>query len=185
MMIFGLPMEQLYMYILLAAGALTVFYVFFGDIADMGEALPIFNPTVILAFITFGAAIGLLLETATEFNSWSVLGIAAMGSAVLDLLLYFFILLPLSSAESSIAYSEESLPGQVAKVIIPIPVDGYGEVVLETYAGMISKRAAGYDNEAIDQDEKVLIIEVNDGTLYVQAYKPLDFTEKIKLTRGI
>ena len=185
MMAFGLPIEELYMYILLAAGAVTVLYVFFGDITDVGEALPVLNPTVILAFITFSAAIGLLLETATSFNEWAVLAIAAMSAAVLVLLLYFFILLPLSSAESSIAYSEESLPGQVANVIIPIPVDGYGEVVLETYAGMISKRATGYDNEAIDQDEKVLIIEVNDGTLYVQAYKPLDFTEKIKLTRGI
>lgn len=185
MIVFGLPMEQLYMYILLVAGGLTVLYVFFGDIADVGEALPVFNPAVILAFVTFGSAIGFLLETATELNEWPVMAIAAGAAVVLDLLLYFFILLPLSSAESSIAYSEESLPGQVANVIIPIPVDGYGEVVLETYAGMISKRAAGYDNEAIGQDQKVLIIEVNDGTLYVQAYEPLDFTKKIKLTRGI
>ena len=185
MFIFSLPMEQVYMYILLAAGALTVLYVFFGDIADPGDALPVFSPTVILAFITFSAAIGFLLEVATEFNEWSVLGIAAMAAVLLDILLYFFILLPLSSAEASIAYSDESLPGQVAKVILPIPVDGYGEVVLETYAGMISKRATGYDNEAISQDEKVLIIEVNEGTLYVRAYEPLDFTKKIKLTRGI
>lgn len=185
MIVFGLSMEQLYMYILLAAGALTVLYVFFGDIAELGEALPVFNPTVILAFITFGSAIGLLLETATTLNEWTVLGIAAGAAAILDLCLYFFILLPLSTAESSIAYSEDSLPGQVANVIIPIPADGYGEVVLETYAGMISKRATGYDNEAIGQDQKVLIIEVNNGTLYVQAYEPLNFTEKIKLTRGI
>ena len=109
---------------------------------------------------------------------------AAMAAVVLDLLLYLFILLPLSSAESSIAYSDESLLGQVANVIIPIPVDGYGVVVLETYAGMISKRAAGYDNEAIGQDQKVLIIEVNEGTLYVQAYEPLDFTKEMKMTRG-
>ena len=185
MMVFGLTMEQLYMYILLGAGALTVLYVFFGDVAGMEEALPMFNPTVILAFITFTAAIGFLLETATEFNEWSVLGIAAMAAAVLDLLLYLFILLPLSFAESSIAYLDESLPGQVANVIIPIPVDGYGEVVLETYAGMISKRATGYDNEAIGQDQKVLIIEVNEGTLYVQTYEPLDLTKGIKPTRGI
>ncbi|WP_298832736.1 hypothetical protein [uncultured Planococcus sp.] len=185
MMVFGLPIEELYMYSLLAAGAVTVLYVFFGDVTDFGEALPVLNPMVILAFITFGAAIGLLLESATSFNEWSVLGIAVMGSAVLDLLLYFCILLPLSSAGSSSAYAEEPLPGQVANVVIPIPVDGYGEVVLETYTGMISKRATGYENEAIDQDEKVLIIEVNDDTLYVQAYKPLDFIEKIKLAREI
>ena len=185
MLIFGLSMEQVYMYVLLIAGALTVLYVFFGDVANLEEALPIFNPTVVLTFITFGAATGFLLETATQFNEWSILVIAVAVAVALDLLFYFFILLPLSSAESSIAYSEESLPGQVANVIIPIPVDGYGEVVLETYAGIISKRATGYDNEAIDQDQRVLIIEVNDSTLYVQAYKPVDFTKEMKLTRKI
>ena len=176
MLIFDLQMERIYMYILLAAGALTVLYVFFGDIAGFGEVLPMFKPTVVLAFIIFGAALGFLLETATQFNEWSILLIAAAVAAVLDLLFYFFILLPLSAAESATAYSEDSLPGQVANVVIPIPVDGYGEVILETYAGAISKRATGYDNEAIGQDQKVLIIEVNDSTLYVQAYKPLDFT---------
>ncbi|MBT2570587.1 hypothetical protein [Planococcus sp. ISL-110] len=178
MLIFSLSMEQLYMYLLLAAGALTVLYVFFGDIADLGEALPVFNLHVILAFITFGSAIGLLLESATELNEWTVLAIAAGVAATLDLFFYVFILVPLSSAESSIAYSEDLLPGQVGRVIIPIPVDGYGEVVLENYAGMISKRATGYDNEAIGQDQKVLIIEVNDGTLYVQAYKPWTLQRK-------
>lgn len=172
---FGLPMEQLYMYILLASGMLTVLYVFFGDIADLEGALPMFNLTAILAFIIFGSAIGFLMETATELSELAILASAAGAAAVLDLFLYFFILLPLSTAESSSGYSEELLPGQLANVIIPIPVDGYGEVVLESHAGMISKRATGYDNEAIGQDEKVLIIEVDDGTLYVQARKPLNF----------
>jgi len=99
-------------------------------------------------------------------------------AVVLDILLYFFILLPLSSAESSIAYTDESLLGQVAKVIVPIPVDGYGEVVIETYGGIISKRAAGFDNEAIEQDRQVLIIQVNDGTLYVRDYEPMFSNKK-------
>ena len=65
----------------------------------------------------------------------------------------------------------------MGKVIIPIPIDGYGEVVIETYSGMISKRAAGYDNEAIDQERQVLIIEVCDGTLYVRDYEPITFNK--------
>lgn len=178
MFIFGLSMEQLYMYVLLAAGAMTVLYVFFGDIANHGKPLPKLDPAVILTFITFGSAIGFLMETATEFNEWTVLAIAAGVAAVLALLLYYFILLPLSTADSSIGYSEDPLPGQTAKVIIPIPVDGYGEVVLENCAGMISKRATGYDNESIGQDAKVWIVEVNNGILYVQTSKPLTCLKK-------
>lgn len=178
MELFGLAMEQLYMYTLIIAGALTVLYVFFGDIADGGEALPFLNPTVILAFFTLAAATGYLLEIGTGLGSTAIIAIALATAVFLDILLYFFVLLPLSSAEASIAYTEQSLLGQVAKVIVPIPEDGYGEVVMETYGGMIAKRAAGYDNEAIAQDEQVLVIDVKDNTLYVRAYEPVIFNNK-------
>lgn len=173
MEVFGLSMEQMYMYILIFAGALTVLYVFFGDAADVGDGIPVLNPAVLLAFFTLLAAGGYLLEAATDLDSPVILLIAAAGAFLLDLLLYFFVLIPLASAESSIAYTDESLAGQVAKVITPIPVNGFGEVVIETYGGIISKRAAGYDNEAIGQGRSVLIIEVTDGTLYVRDYEPM------------
>lgn len=172
MELFGLEIGQLYMYGLLIAGGLTILYVLFADMADAGDGLPFLNPAVLLAFFTLFFAIAFLLERATGLGSLTVIGIAAIAAIVLDILFYLFILVPLKSAEASIAYTDESLLGQVAKVIIPIPVDGYGEIVLETYAGMISKRAAGYDNEAIAQDEQVLIIEIRDGTLLVRGYKP-------------
>ena len=31
----------------------------------------------------------------------------------------------------SLAYTDESLMGQVGKVIVPVPVDGFGEIVIE------------------------------------------------------
>ncbi|EGA91162.1 hypothetical protein GPDM_01345 [Planococcus donghaensis MPA1U2] len=181
--LFGMPMEQLYMYILLVAGALTVLCVFFGEAVEFKSAWPLFSPIVILAFVTFGSAIGFLLETATAFNEWSVLWISILAAGFLDLLLYFLILLPVSSATS--AHSEESLSGQVATVSVPIPKDGYGEVLIETYSGVILRRAAGYNNEAIAQDEKVMIVEVSEGTFYVQIYGSLDFREKTKWANDI
>lgn len=173
MEVFGLPMEQLYMYILIFSGALTVLYVFFGDVADAGDGVPFLNPAVLLAFFTLLSAGGYLLESATDWSSPVILLAASAAAFFLDLLLYFFVLVPLASAESSIAYTDASLAGQVAKVITPIPVDGFGEVVIETYGGIISKRATGYDNEAIDHGRTVLIIEVTDGTLYVRDYEPM------------
>ncbi|WP_422122099.1 hypothetical protein DHX103_09720 [Planococcus sp. X10-3] len=172
MELFELGMGQIYMYGLLIAGGLTLLYVLFGDMVDAGEGLPLLNPAVLLAFFTLFFAIAFLLEKVSALNSFSIVIVSAVAGVVLDILFYFFVLLPLKSAEASIAYTEESLLGQVAKVIIPIPADGYGEVVLETYGGMISKRATGYDNEPIAQDEQVLIIEIDNGTLYVREYQP-------------
>lgn len=83
----------------------------------------------------------------------------------------------MASTEVSIAYTDESLAGLVGKVITPIPIDGYGEIVIETVSGLLNKRATGYDNEQIDYGKEVLVIEVEEGTFLVREYEAIDFTK--------
>lgn len=166
--------DQWYLYSLIFLAICMILYLFFGDIVDgIGEGIPFFNPTVILAFSTFFTALGFIFETFTSLSSILIAVISAVISFVIDILMYYFILVPLKSAEVSMAYSEESLGGQVGKVIVPIPIDGFGEVVVETVNGIISKRATSYDHVSIPYDSKVLIVEVKEGTLYVKEYEPL------------
>lgn len=174
-----MSIEQIYMYVLLITGAVTVLYVFFGDVAEgIGEGIPFLNPTVIMAFVTFVSASGYVLEVSTNWNNWIVLFTSLAVGVVLDILLYFFILLPMASAEVSIAYTDESLAGLVGKVITPIPSDGYGEIVIETVGGLLSKRAVGYDNEEIAYGKEVLVIEIEEGTFLVREYEPFVFNKK-------
>lgn len=173
MEIFGIAIEQIYMYALFGLAAIMILFLFFGDAVDgVGEGLIFLNPTVILSFLTFTSAAGFILEWFTSWHSLIILAAAASVSAVLSVLLYFFVLLPLKSAEVSMAYTDESLAGQVAKVITPIPSDGFGEIVIETVNGLIPKRAVGLDNEEIPYGREVLVIEVKDGTLFVKEYEP-------------
>lgn len=172
MTLFGYSLEQIYLVVLIFVGLGTILYMFFGDVADgIGEGLPILNPSVILSFITMVAAAGYILEKFAWFSSGINIVIACILGAVLSTLFYLFILVPLKSADVSLAYTEESLGGQLGKVIVPIPIDGFGEVVIESASGMITKRATGFDNEAIDYDTTVLIVEVKEGTLFVRAYE--------------
>ncbi|AOV06597.1 NfeD family protein [Sporosarcina ureilytica] len=176
MELFGLPVVQVYLYALIVSGLITILYVFFSDIAEgMGEGSPFLDPAVILSFITFTSAAGYIIELLVEWHSGVVLAVAIAIAIVLDILLYFFVLLPLSSAEVSLAYTDESLMGQVGRVIVPVPIDGYGEIVIETVNGRISKRATGYENAAIDYGKEVLIIEVKNGTFIVKEYEPFRF----------
>lgn len=176
MELFGMPIVQVYLYALIISGLITIVYVFFSDVAEgIGEGSPFLDPAVVLAFITFTAAAGYIMELILNWNSGIILILALAIAFVLDLLLYFFVLLPLASAEVSLAYTDESLMGQVGRVIVPVPVDGYGEIVIETVNGIISKRAAGYENAAIDYDKEVLIIEVKNGTFVVKEYEPFRF----------
>lgn len=160
------------MVVLIFVGLGTILYMFFGDVAEgIGEGLPILNPSVILSFITMMAAAGYILEKLAWLSSGVNIVVAIILGAIISTLFYLFILVPLKSADVSLAYTEESLGGQLGKVIVPIPIDGFGEVVIESASGMISKRAAGFDNEAIDYDTTVLIVEVKEGTLFVREYE--------------
>lgn len=172
MLLFGAEIHTVYLFTLIIAGCITIVYLFFSELFDgVFEGIPFVDPAVILAFITITSAAGFLLEKFTNLSSAFNLIIACILSVIITSLIYFFILVPLKSAEVSLAYTEESLGGQVGKVIVPIPADGYGEIVIETVNGIISKRATGFENEPIEYDEQVLIIETKEGTVYVKKYE--------------
>ncbi|WP_121640034.1 NfeD family protein [Virgibacillus sp. Bac330] len=171
MTVFGLPIETLYLYMLIIAAALTIIYMLFGDILEgIGEVIPIANPILILAFVTFFSATGYLLETLTSLSSLIIIFIAMLIAFILDTLLNVFILVPLASAEESLGYTEESLIGRVGKIIIPVPADGYGEVVIESKSGRISKPVTAYHNQPIPEGTEVLILDIKGGVLYAEAY---------------
>nr|WP_093061648.1 NfeD family protein [Psychrobacillus sp. OK028] len=164
--------EQVFLYGLIGIGLITILYVLFADAID-GMDGGIFNPTTILSFLLFICASGFILLKLTDWDEKIIIVAALLISGILTFLLYFFILVPLASAEVSTAYTNESLQGQIGRVIVPIPSDGFGEIVIETVSGVISKRAAGYDKEEIEYDKQVLIIDVEDGTFLVKEYVPL------------
>lgn len=174
---FGYSLETIYLTVLIIIGCCTVLYLFFADIADVSiDSLPFLDPAVILSFITFTAAIGFFLERFFSLSSILNFIIALIFASIFSVILYYFLLVPLRSAEVSLAYTDESLESQVGKVIIPIPLDGFGEIIIETVNGIISKRAASYHNVEIPYDTRVLIIEMRDGTAFVAIYENEIFT---------
>lgn len=167
---------SIYLTVMIIAGCLAIVYLLFSELFDgVFEGIPFIDPAVILCFFTIGSAAGFLLEKFTSVSTLLTFILASILSAGISALIYFFLLVPIRSAESSLAYTEESLCGQVGRVIVPIPENGFGEVVIETVNGIITKRATGYDNEAIDYDEEVLIIEAKEGTIYVKKYEAIQF----------
>lgn len=172
-----MPIQSVYLTALIISGALTVLYIFFGDIAE--AALDFLNPTLILAFVTFLSAAGYLLELLTPLSSLVILLLSIVVALILDTLLNIFVLVPMSNAEESLVYTSDSLKGRVGTVLIPIPKDGFGEVLLKSSSGTISKPATSFENLPISEGEKVLVIDVKDGVLHVAHYEK---TEKLFFT---
>ena len=174
---FGYSLETIYLMILIIIGCCTVLYLFFADLADVSiDSVPFLDPALILSFITFTAAVGFFLERFFSLSSIINFIIALIVASIFSVLLYYFLLVPLRSAEVSLAYTDESLESQVGKVIVPIPLDGFGEIVIETVNGIISKRATSYHNVEIPYDTRVLIIEMREGTAFVAIYENETFT---------
>ncbi|PLT28449.1 NfeD family protein [Peribacillus deserti] len=174
MEVFGIPIETIYLYTLIITGAVTLLYLLFGDFAHgAAEALGWLNPILLLSFITFVSAAGCILENITSWDSYLILSAAAIISFFITVFLNIFLLIPLSRAEESLVYTEESLNGRVGKVILTIPQDGYGEVVFDSYSGLIAKSARSYDDSPIKEGSQILVIDVEKGVLVVKEYEPL------------
>lgn len=171
MTLFGVDIQTIYLTTLIISGCLIVLYIFFGDVLDaVSEGIPFLNPTLILAFFVFLSSSGYVLELVTSFPSLVILLISISFALIMDVLLNFFVLIPLASAEESLVLTEESLKGRVGKIIISIPEDGFGEVVIDGKGGMITRPATSYENTPIPEGTEVLILNSKERVLYVVPY---------------
>lgn len=175
MELFSLPIETVYLYGLVISGAITILYLFFGDFLEGAmESIPLLNPTLLFSFVTIFSAGSYLAEVFTELHSGLIAGFSALITLILVTLLNVFILIPLSNAEESLVYKESDLRGRVGTVITAVPVDGYGEVMIESLSGRISKPATSFTNTEIPYGKKVLVIDVENGVLQVKVYEELE-----------
>ena len=168
-------MEQIYLTTLIIAGIITFLYILLEDILALEIESPWLNPTLVVSFVTFSSAACYIIEKIFSLSDILVIAIGLSIGFLFAFLMNIFFIVPMKTAEVSLVYTEESLGGQIGKVITPIPVDGYGEIVIETVNGMISKSAVGYENQAIDYGKQVLIIEVSKGVAKVKEYEPMKF----------
>ena len=130
----------------------------------------ILNPTLIFSFFAYFFRVGFGLNRWIGLNDVR-LPISLLISFTIITLLNVFVLIPISSAEESLTFHDNDLRGRVGRVLTSVPVDGFGEVLIESISGSIAKTAASYKNEGIVSDTKVLIIEVKNGVVYVMPHE--------------
>ncbi|MGM7702719.1 NfeD family protein [Pseudalkalibacillus sp. Hm43] len=178
MELFGYTMETLYLYGLIIGGILTFVYILMSDLLEgMFEVLSdtFFNPTLVLSFVTILSGTGFVLEKVTGLHSLLILAGSVVSALLLVTLLNVFVLVPLSSAEESNTYALEDLQGRIGKVIISIPPDGFGEVLISGTSGNIAKSAKSLENVPIAEGTEILVIDIESGVLHVTPYERASF----------
>ncbi len=165
---------SVYFFILIISGALMFFYILLSDAIDGALDIPFVSPQLVLAFLAIFSASGYLMTqtiSAEKASPLAIMVVSTIISAGFTLILHIFIFAKLRAAESSLAFVETDLHGRVAKVITSIPVNGFGEIIIESASGMIAKPAQSYNGEVIDTDTKVVIIEIKQGVAIVSVYE--------------
>jgi len=171
MTMFGLDMMTLYFWCLIIFGGLTLIYILLSDVVDgIFDAFPI-DPALIFSFFTVFGATGYLVEKYSPLSGLLVLAIATVLALLLVILLHVFVFVPIRSADSSLGYTDDDLKGKLARVIISVPKDGFGEVVLSIGGSTVSRSAQSFENEEIPYDTEVLIIDVQTGVVSVTPYE--------------
>lgn len=177
MEIIGYPLESIYLYGFIISGALTLLYVLLSDILEgVFEAIsegPL-NPTLILAFLAFLNCTAYILERFTNIHSLIGFLASAFTAFILVVLINIFILVPLSQAEATMAFTDEDLKGRTGTVLTSIPDEGFGEVMIQGKSGTIARSAVSFEDNPIAEGEQVLIIDVENGVLHVTIHEKLD-----------
>ncbi len=147
--------------------------IFLGNILDgildsifdsLGE---FFNPLLVFGTLAVISGSGVLWTMYSQLNPVYVLLISVLTGVGAYILIYYFLVIPMSNAESSTSISVKDLEGKTGEVITTIPAIGMGEVLISSSHGSRSETAISFDKQEIKQGKTVVIVEVKDQLVYV------------------
>lgn len=131
------------------------------------DHLDFLQPMVLVGGITILGGSGIMLHHYTHLEPLTVAVISLAVSVLVSVMVYFSYVKPMRNCENSSGYSMKDLVGKIGEVTIPIPVGGYGEVVIKTGPGLTNQIAANMEQTEIPAGTRVVVGETKEGVLYV------------------
>lgn len=138
MVLFGYPLETIYLYGFIIATILTVIYIFFGDIFESifsfgGGSVSVV--TLLLSFFAMLCGLSYIGEYLFSFNSITIFGAAFAISFIGVFIMKILILKPIAEAEQNTMQRMDEFIGCKGEVITTIPTEGFGEVLILSQFG--------------------------------------------------
>lgn len=159
----------------------AVITIVFGDI--LGDAfdglldalsfdhLDFLSPMVIVGGITAFGGAGIMLDRLTSLETLIVAIFSMMIATSLSIFVYFIYVKPMKNAENSTGYAMSELTGKIGMVTIPIPEEGFGEVLIKIGAGNTNHIACSCDGEKFAAGTRVVVAGIKDGAVEVIRYQ--------------
>lgn len=163
-------METLYMACLIGGIAYALISVIFGDWLDGVFdflSLDFLQPMTLIGGITVFGGAGVMLTRYTSLGTVQIGLISLLIAIAAGIAVFFLYVKPMENSENSIGFTMQSLSGAMGSVIVPIPANGYGEVLVRVGAGHTNQIAASFDGIDIPSSASIVVVEVKDSVLYV------------------
>lgn len=148
----------------------SAFFFLFGDILDqfLNE---FFHPLLLFGTLAIISGAGIVLTTYTQLSGSIVLLVSILLGVIAYVLFYYFLIIPISRAESSNSHSALEYQGRIGEVITTIPEEGYGEVLIKSVSGSRNETARSFDETMIPQGTKVVVVEVEKDCIAVSKFE--------------
>ncbi|PTM53318.1 NfeD family protein [Desmospora activa] len=135
-------------------------------------ASSLFQPVTLVGAITAFGAAGLILTESTPLTGILLIATSLAIAIIAFLLLYYLVVRPVADAESSSAFRLQELVGHTGEVLITIPDQGCGEVLIWTGSGHTNQIASSHRGESIPSGTRIVVRRVEDSVLWVTPVDP-------------
>lgn len=125
------------------------------------------NPAVLAGGVTVFGGAGILLTRYSGLQDSAILALSLLIAAFMGVLLYLGVVKPMEKSEMSNGFSMQELPGKIGEITVPVPAEGYGEVMVRFGAGNSLHTAGSFEHEPLPAGIKVVVVEVREGVAMV------------------
>ncbi|OAB34076.1 DUF1449 family protein [Paenibacillus glacialis] len=170
-------MEALYLSCLAGGVLFAIVSVLFGDVLSNAldgildfMSVDILKPMVVASAITVFGGAGVLITRYSGFSVIPNLLLSILIAICISLLVYFLYVKPMENSENSTGYSIHDLVGRIGEITIPLPEQGYGEVMVKMGAGNVLHIASSLEERVLSAGTRVVIVDQIDGVLSVAEF---------------
>ncbi|MEK4063575.1 MULTISPECIES: protease [unclassified Paenibacillus] len=129
------------------------------------------NPAVLAGGVTVFGGAGILLTRYSRLEDGAVLALSLLIAAFMGVVLYLGVVKPMDKSEMSNGFSMSELPGKIGEITVPIPAQGYGEIMVKFGAGNSLHTAASFEQLSLPAGIKVVVVEVREGVALVTEFE--------------
>ncbi|HEY2492191.1 MAG TPA: protease [Paenibacillus sp.] len=171
-------MEALFLGCLIGGVLFAIVTVLLGDVLSSALdgmldflSVDFFSPTIVAGAVTVFGGTGILLTRYSGFAATLIVILSILTAVLVSVVIYFVYVKPMENSENSTGYSIQEMVGRIGEITIPVPMQGFGEVMVKVGAGNTLHIASSLEQISLLAGTRVVVVDVEDGFLWVTEFE--------------